>query len=78
MSAMDEIDLSLKLKRFTPWLDDRCQPDSLIGKQFDGAPFGSCYVTIDPGRQGPHASGNLNRVYLCGTEAGLGPTALSV
>jgi hypothetical protein len=73
---MDKIGLSLKLKRFIPWFDNRCQPDSLIRKQFDGAPFGSAYVTIDPGRQGPFASGNLNRVYLCGAEAGLQPDGL--
>jgi GNAT superfamily N-acetyltransferase len=73
---MDEIALSLKLKRFIPWLDDRCQPDSLIRKQFHGAPFGGCYVTIDPNRQGPAASGNFNRIYLCGTEAGLQPDGL--
>lgn len=73
---MDEIALSLKLKRFIPWLDERCQPDSLVRKQFHGAPFGSCYVTIDPGRQGTAASANLNRVYLCGTEAGLRPDGL--
>jgi GNAT superfamily N-acetyltransferase len=73
---MDKIGLSLKLKRFIPWFDNRCQPDTLIRKQFHGAPFGNAYVTIDPGRQGPFASGNLNRVYLCGTEAGLQPEGL--
>jgi N-acetylglutamate synthase-like GNAT family acetyltransferase len=73
---MDKIGLALKLKRFIPWFDNRCQPDSLIRKQFDGAPFGNAYVTIDPGRQGPFASGNLNRVYLCGMEAGLQPDGL--
>ena len=73
---MDTIGLSLKLKRFIPWFDNRCQPDSLIRKQFHGAPFGNAYVTIDPGRQGPFASGNLNRVYLCGTESGLQPDGL--
>ncbi|MEA2894640.1 MAG: hypothetical protein QOJ84_255 [Bradyrhizobium sp.] len=73
MTAMDEIALSLKLKRFIPWLDERCQPDSLVRKQFQGAPFGSCYVTIDPDRQGTAASANLNRVYLCGAESGMAP-----
>ena len=68
---MDEIDLSLKMRRLAAWLDRRCQPDSLIRKQFHGPPFGGCYVTIDPDRQGPFASANLNRVYLCGTEAGM-------
>jgi GNAT superfamily N-acetyltransferase len=73
---MDEIALSLKLKRFIPWLDERCQPDSLVRKQFHGAPFGNCYVTIDPDRQGAAASANLNRVYLCGTESGMAPGSL--
>lgn len=68
---MDEIGLSLKLKRLAAWLDANCQPDSLTRRQFDGAPFGNAYVTIDPERQGPHASGNFNRVHLCGAEAGM-------
>jgi GNAT superfamily N-acetyltransferase len=68
---MDEIGLSLKMRRLAAWLDTRCRPDSLIRKQFHGAPFGGCYVTIDPGRQAPYASANLNRVYLCGAEAGM-------
>jgi hypothetical protein len=74
--AMDKIALSLKLKRFIPWLDDRCQPDSLIRKHFHGPLFGSCYVTIDPERQDTAASANLNRVYLCGTESGMAPDSL--
>jgi hypothetical protein len=73
---MDEISLSLKLKRLTAWLDSRCRPGSRVRKQFDGAPFGSCYVTVDPGHQDSAASVNLNRVYLCGTEAGLQPEGL--
>lgn len=68
---MDPIALSLKMKRLASWLDARCQPDRLIRKQFHGAPFGHCYVTIDPDRQGPFASANFNRVYLCGTEVGM-------
>jgi GNAT superfamily N-acetyltransferase len=68
---MDEIGLALKMRRLTAWLDGRCQPNNLIRKQFQGSPFGNCYVTIDPERQGPLASANLNRAYLCGTEAGM-------
>jgi GNAT superfamily N-acetyltransferase len=68
---MDEIELSLKLRRLAAWLDRRCQPDSLIRKYFNSPPFGSCYVTIDRDRQAPYASANLNRVYLCGTEGGM-------
>lgn len=73
---MDKIALSLKLKPFIPWLDDRCQPASLIRKHFNGPPFGGCYVTIDPQRQGPAASANFNRVYLRGTESGMAPDSL--
>ena len=68
---MDTIDLSLKMKRLVQWLDGKCQPDSLARKQFHGSPFGDCYVTIDPDRQAPFASANMNRAYLCGTEAGM-------
>ena len=68
---MDQFGLSLKLRRLAAWLDARCRPDRLIRKQFHGAPFGGCYVTIDPDRQAPYASANLNRVYLCGVEVGM-------
>jgi GNAT superfamily N-acetyltransferase len=73
---MDEISLSLKMKRMHAWLDRRCQPAGLIQKTFDASPFGHCYVTIDPERQGPFASGNHNRVLVCGTEEGLQPDSL--
>jgi GNAT superfamily N-acetyltransferase len=70
MDAMDTIALSLKMKRLAIWLDNLIQP-GLARKQFHDAPFGDCYITIDPDRQGPFASVNRNRVYLCGTETGL-------
>jgi GNAT superfamily N-acetyltransferase len=68
---MDQITLALKMKRLAVWLDARCEPDSLFRRAFDRPPFGQCYVTLDPERQGPFASLNMNRVHLCGTEAGL-------
>ena len=71
MSAMDTIGLSLKMKRLTRWLDRRIQPDSFAQKQFNNSPCGDCYITVDPDRQGPFASVNRNRVYLCGAEAGM-------
>jgi hypothetical protein len=49
---MDAIALSLKMKRLVRWLDDRCQPDNVVRRQYDGPPFGRCYLTIDPERQG--------------------------
>ena len=64
--AMDKIDLSRKMKRLTAWLETKNQPNSVIRKQFHGAPFGDAYVTIDPERQAPYASANPNRVHLCG------------
>jgi hypothetical protein len=70
-SAMDIIDLSLKMRRLVQWLDGRCPPDSFIRKRFDRPPFGNCYVTIDPDRQALFASANMNRAYLCGTDAGM-------
>jgi hypothetical protein len=74
---MDKIGLSLEMERLTAWLDERCQPDSLVRNQFLGAPFGDCYVTIDPDRQGPFASSNYNRVHLSGTEAGMDSDSLT-
>ncbi|MBU6464539.1 MAG: hypothetical protein KGK01_13700 [Bradyrhizobium sp.] len=68
---MDQIALALQMKRLAAWLDARCEPDNLARRQFDGPPFGQCYVTIDAERQRPFASINMNRVYLCGAEAGL-------
>jgi hypothetical protein len=70
---MDEFALSLKMKRLVQWLDGNCQPDHLARMQFDAPPFGHCYLTIDTERQGPLASFNLNRVYLCGREVGMEP-----
>jgi GNAT superfamily N-acetyltransferase len=73
---MDKFALALKMKRLAQWLDGRCQPDSLIRKQFHGRPFGDCYVTIDPNRQAPFASANVNRAYFCGAETGTGPDSV--
>jgi len=68
---MDRIALSLKMKRLTAWLDTQTQPDGLVGRRFHGVPFADAYLTIDPERQASHASANLNRVHLCGTEPGM-------
>jgi GNAT superfamily N-acetyltransferase len=73
---MDKVGLSLKLRRLTAWLDGRCQRDGLIRRESHGAPFGDCYVTIDPDRQAPSASANKNRVHLCGAAAGMGPDSV--
>jgi hypothetical protein len=68
---MDKVGLSQTMKRLTVWLETRIQPESLVRRQFQGAPFGDAYVTIDPECQTPFASGNSNRVHLCGAEAGM-------
>jgi hypothetical protein len=69
---MDTIDLSLKMKRLTAWLDTQSHPDGLAGRRFHGVPFADVYVTIDPEHQSPSASANLNRVHLCVAEEGMG------
>ncbi len=69
--AMDTLDLSRKMKRLTAWLDMQVHPDGLAGRRFHGVPFGEAYLTIDPERQTPYASANLNRVHLCGAEEGM-------
>jgi GNAT superfamily N-acetyltransferase len=74
---MDEFALSLKMRRVTQWLDGNCQPDHLARMQLDAPPFGHCYLTIDTERQGPLASFNLNRVYLCGSEVGMEPGSVT-
>jgi hypothetical protein len=74
---MDEFALSLKMQRLTRWLDQHCQPDHLARMQFDAPPVGHCYLTIDTERQGPLASFNFNRVYLCGREAGMAPGSVA-
>src|ERR1700752_3991226 len=63
---MDAIGLSRKMQRLTVWLEDNCQPESVIHRQ-----SGDGYLIIDPSRQGDIASYNYNRVLLCGREDGL-------
>ena len=74
---MDSLTLALALKRLTPWLDRACQPAGFIQKHYDEAPFGRCYVSIDPDRQAQYASANWNRLHLCGAEQGLRPEGLT-
>jgi GNAT superfamily N-acetyltransferase len=76
VNAVEKIALAQDLRRLAIWLDGCCQPAGFVGRQFDGPPFGCCYATIDPERQGPFASSNHNRVHLCGTEAGMTPDGI--
>lgn len=68
---VDPVDLAVKMKRFQIWLDQNGAPATVERRQYDGAPFGQAYVTIDPSAQAPAASSNRNRIYLCGRELGL-------
>jgi hypothetical protein len=72
----DAIDLALRMRRLTQWVDSRRQPATLIRRQFRGGSLGNCYVTIDPDRQTPFASSNLNRVYMCGAEVGMSSSSV--
>ena len=74
---MDSLALASKMRRLAVWIDRNCQPAGFSQRCYSGAPFGGCYVSIDPNRQGPYASGNWNRIHLCGTEPGLSPDGLS-
>ena len=73
---MDALALAQMMKRLTVWLDRACQPAGFIQEQYAAAPFGTCFVSIDPARQGLHASGNWNRIHLCGAETGLTPEGI--
>ncbi|HEY3148386.1 MAG TPA: GNAT family N-acetyltransferase [Dongiaceae bacterium] len=64
------------MKRLTQWLDGQRPPARFIRKRFDGPPLGNCYVTIDSDRQARFASGNMNRVHLCGAEPGMGSDSI--
>jgi hypothetical protein len=70
--AMDAISLSRKMQRLALWLDENCQPESLVRHR-----FGDGFLTIDPQRQGQIASANFNRVYLCGRESGMDPGSVA-
>ena len=74
---MDSLALALTMKRLAIWLDRAWQPAGFVAKQYEGAPFGRCYVSIDPKRQQQQASANRNRVHLCGAEPGLRPEGLA-
>jgi N-acetylglutamate synthase-like GNAT family acetyltransferase len=73
---MDKPTLAFQMKRLAVWLDYCCQPEGLLRRQYASPPFGSCYLTVDPARQGPFASSNHNRVHICGAEPGLEPDGI--
>jgi GNAT superfamily N-acetyltransferase len=68
---MDPIALAERLKELNVGMDKWARADGLQQHVFDAAPFGAAYVSISPAEQGPYASANVNRIYLCGAEEGL-------
>ena len=68
---MDPIALAGRLKRLNVHMDRWARADGLKQQLFDATPFGSAYVSLSLTEQGPYASANFNRIYLCGTEEGL-------
>jgi GNAT superfamily N-acetyltransferase len=68
---MDRLELSLKMRRLTQWVDSQRQPPSLVRRELKGTPVGHCYLTMDVDQQTQLPSSNLNRVYLCGAEQGM-------
>ena len=64
-------ELAKKLKKLSIQTDPSSRADGLKQHRFDARPLGSAYVSISPAEQGPFASSNFNRVYLCGAEDGL-------
>jgi GNAT superfamily N-acetyltransferase len=69
--VVDAFVLAQTIKRMTGWLDSRSGREGLIQRRFESAPFGTAYVCVLPGDDGPHPSSNHNRVHLCGAEGGL-------
>ena len=63
---MDTLSLARRMQRLTWWLDENCQPESLVRHR-----IGDGFLSVDPQRQGQIASANFNRVYLCGRESGM-------
>jgi hypothetical protein len=68
---MDSTELAERIKRLNVQMDPSSRAEGLKQYCFDGAPFGSAYVTVSLAEQRPVASSNFNRVTLCGTEEGL-------
>ena len=75
---MDNLALAPTMKRLTVWLDRAWQPAGFVSKQYDGAPFGRCYVSIDPNAPAVNMPPpTRNRIHLCGAEPGLRPEGLA-
>jgi GNAT superfamily N-acetyltransferase len=68
---MNALALARTMKALTSELDACLRPAGMIQRRYEQAPFGTAYVCMSPGEQGPYASFNHNRVLLCGAEGGL-------
>jgi hypothetical protein len=68
---MDPVEFAGILKRLNVQTDRWTRADGLQQHLFHARPFGSAYVSISLAEQGPFASSNFNRIYLCGAEDGL-------
>jgi len=71
VSPVNAIELAKKLKTLSVQTDPWSRADGLKQHCFNASPLGSAYVSISLAEQGPFASSNFNRVYLCGAEDGL-------
>jgi GNAT superfamily N-acetyltransferase len=67
---MDTLVLARTKMRLERWLDSVCRPH-IVTPRLDAAMFGEAYVTFDRTNPGPAASGNFNRVTLCGADPGM-------
>jgi hypothetical protein len=68
---VNAIDLAEKLKKLNIQTDPWSRAAGLKQYRFNAGPLGSAYVSISLAEQGPFASSNFNRVYLCAAEDGL-------
>jgi hypothetical protein len=50
--VVDTVRLARSMMRMAAIIDLRCRPKNLMQHQFDGAPFGTAYVSICPSDTG--------------------------
>jgi len=65
-----------RMRELASWLESQeCDPAER--HEFDRAPQGRVFITLDPGSTAPAASFNRNRIYLCGADGGLTQSGLN-
>jgi GNAT superfamily N-acetyltransferase len=67
---MDTLELAATKWRLAGWLDSVCRA-GIETPSLSGPGFAGVYVSVDPDATEPAASGNFNRVTLCGAPAGV-------